>query len=191
MMEYTTLPKLKTYLGVTDTSRDTELTALITTATALVDMELGYNLELDANVVIRVNGMGKNRVVLPQKVNSISLVQVKTTGTSTWRDIAVDFIDGLIVYLIEDVPNGAKNVALTCSRGYVETPLDFEMGFISYCSLLLQKQAQDTEGQIQNKKLDGLSISYFGPSEFAGNDDIVGFKKLLKHYKSFSFATSQ
>lgn len=56
-MEYTTLPTLKTYLKITDTSRDDELTALITGATAMIDMELGYNLELDEDVVIRVNGM--------------------------------------------------------------------------------------------------------------------------------------
>lgn len=53
-MEYTTLANLKAYLGVTDTSRDPELTALITTATSIIDIELGYNLEED-DVVVLVN----------------------------------------------------------------------------------------------------------------------------------------
>ncbi len=53
-MEYTTLANLKAYLGVTDDSRNTELTALITTATKIIDIELGYNLEED-DVVVLVN----------------------------------------------------------------------------------------------------------------------------------------
>ena len=204
-MEYTTLPTLKTYLKITDTSRDDELTALITGATAMIDMELGYNLELDEDVVIRVNGMWKNRIVLPQKVNSVSKVEVKDTANSTWREVEVDFITGIVVYLIDDVSPGVKNVRLTCSRGYApaipwegeeagtpsELPADFERLFCSYCAQLLQKQDQDSEWQIQNKKLDGLSITYFGPSDFKGNDEnMVSFKKLLAHYKSFSFASS-
>ena len=76
-MDYTTVAKLKSYLGITDASRDAELTALIATAKSLVDIELGYDLTLNASVVIRANGMGKNRVVLPQKVNSVSKVEVR------------------------------------------------------------------------------------------------------------------
>lgn len=188
-MDYTTVANLKSYLGITDTSRDAELTALIATAKSLVNIELGYDLTLNAAVVIRVNWMGKNRVVLPQKVNSVSKVEVRDTGSNTWRELTVDFLDGIVLYLLEDIANGVQNVRITCSRGYAEVPADFERGFISYCAQLLQKQAQDTEGQIQNKKLDGLSITYFAPSEFEGNADLVGFQKLLKHYKSFSFLT--
>lgn len=39
-MEYTTLANLKSYLKITDDSRNAELTALIATATKLVDLEL-------------------------------------------------------------------------------------------------------------------------------------------------------
>lgn len=186
-MLYTSIENLKSYLGITDTSRDDELTALIETATEMVDIELGYNLGKEDAIVIRVNGMGTKRVVLPQKVNSVSKVEVKDTGNSTWREIDQDFIDGIVLYLIEEVAKGVKNVAVTCSRGYDAVPADFERWFLSYCAILIQKQEQDTEWQIQNKKLDGLSITYFAPSEFDGNQDIVGFQKLLKHYKSFSF----
>jgi len=44
MILYTTLPILKTFLGITDSTQDTELTQLITQATALVDTELGDNI---------------------------------------------------------------------------------------------------------------------------------------------------
>lgn len=102
-MDYTTLPKLKTYLKITDDSRDTELTELITTATKLVDIELGYNLTLNESLAVLVNGMGKRRVVLPQKVNSVSKVEVKDTGNSTWREVVVDFLDGMVLYLEDDI----------------------------------------------------------------------------------------
>lgn len=39
-MEYTTKAKLKSYLKITDDSRDSEIDALIATATKLVDLEL-------------------------------------------------------------------------------------------------------------------------------------------------------
>lgn len=190
-MEYTTLTNLKSYLRITDSSRNTELTSLIATATQLVDIELWYNLTLNNALQVVVNGMGKNRVVLPQKVNSVSKIEVRDSGNSTWSEIAVDFLDGLVLYVLQNISPGVKNVRVTCSRGYDSVPADFERWFISYCAQLLQKQDQDTEGQIHNKKLDGLSITYFGPSDFAGNDEgLVNFRRLITHYKSFSFSSS-
>lgn len=60
--------------------------------------------------------MGKKRVVLPQKMNSVSKVEVKDSGNSVWREVIIDFLDGLVLYTTEDIAPGVKNVRVTCSR---------------------------------------------------------------------------
>lgn len=60
--------------------------------------------------------MGKKRVVLPQKMNDVTKVEVKDSGNSTWREVTKDFLDGLVLYVTEDIAPGVKNVRVTCSR---------------------------------------------------------------------------
>lgn len=87
-MQYATLAQLKTFLGITGTDRDTELTELIAQATALVDIELGDNLGTQT-VTRRIDGTGQDRIILENRVNSVASVTDVQTGLA----LEVDFIE--------------------------------------------------------------------------------------------------
>ncbi len=181
-MEYTTLERLKTFLGIADTdeSQDADLTILITQATALVDLDLGNNLEED-EFTRRIDGTGERRIIMETKITEVASI----TDVTTSEDIEVDYIDGSIIYLTECTTKGRKNVQIVYTKGYSAVPADMERFFWHYCrELLNQGSSSDTETVKSQSLGGGLSLTYFSPSELKGR--IVDMDVVMAKYRIFS-----
>jgi hypothetical protein len=184
-MLYTTLEKLKKFLGVDPTEDDTPYTELIEIATELIDTELGENLEIRTKTR-RIDGSGTLRIIMENRVNSVVFIR----DARTLSPYTLDFIDGAIVYLTSPVERGQKNIEISYVMGYAEVPKDFERYFLEYCKELRDNQEKqwDTE-VVKTKKLGDLSITYFAPSELANNGSILAspeMQNILKKYKNFT-----
>lgn len=180
-MEYTTLARLKSFLSITDDSQDAALTILITQATALVDIELGDNLEA-VNVTRRVDGNGAKRIIMENRVTAVASVTDIQTGIVH----EVDFIDGCVVYLTRETARGQKNIEIAYSKGYAAVPDDFERFFWQYCKeLLTVADSGDTETVKSQSLGGGLSLTYFSPSELRGR--LVDLDMILEKYRNFMF----
>lgn len=179
-MEYTTTAKLKAFLGITGTERDVELAELIKQATELVDIELGDNLGT-ATVTRRIDGNGTYRIILENRVNSVASV----TDVQTGRAIAVDYVEGAVVYLKEEAVRGRKNIEITYSKGYASVPDDMARYFLHYCrELLTMGTSGDTETVKSQSLGGGLSLTYFSPSELSGR--MVGIEDVIAKYRNFA-----
>ena len=181
-MLYTTLPTLKNFLGIplVDTTQDAELTALITQATDLVDIELGDNLE-KKTYTRRIDGNGHARILMENRINSVASV----TDIATSETIAVDFIEGSSVYLMRETPRGRRNIEITYEKGYATRPDDMERFFLQYCrELITMGTSGDTETVKSQSLGGGLSLTYFSPSELSGQ--MVDIESVIGKYRNFS-----
>lgn len=179
-MQYTTLDHLKTFLGISGTDQDTELTALIEQATMLLDIEIGDNLG-KKTVTRRVSGNESNRIIMENKINSVASIRYASGNGS----IEVDYIDGNIVYLTKESERGQNNIEITYEKGYDTVPVDLERFFQQYCKeLLALKDSSETEVVKSQSLGGGLSLTYFSPSELKGQ--LVDIDIILQKYKNFS-----
>lgn len=179
-MLYTDLATLKSFLGISDNSQDTELTTLIEQATDLVDIELGDNLE-KKTYTRRLDGNDQNRILMENRINSVASV----TEVSIGDLLDVDFIEGSSVYLLENTPRGRRNIQITYEKGYDEVPKDLERYFLQYCrELITMSTSSDTETVKSQSIGGGLSITYFSPSELSGR--MVDLESVIAKYRNFS-----
>ncbi|NDK09758.1 hypothetical protein GW846_03185 [Candidatus Gracilibacteria bacterium] len=189
-MEYCSLVDLKKVLSIpeTDTSQDVRLTDLITTLTSLVDLELGWNLG-EKEITRRVSGMGSNRLLLEGPINGVLEVkQFTNISSGEFNNVGIDFFEGAIVYLDKVIPKGNKNVEIIYKRGFTSVPVDVKTFFLKYCTEMnsIQLNGEDT---VKNKKIEGLSITYFSPSELLDGkkmNSLSDFSSILKKYKIFN-----
>lgn len=187
---YVTVAKLKTHLGITGTDQDTYLQNMINRATAVIDIELWAPLH-ERTLTYRVDWMWGRRIVLKHNPKAIQLVEVRQHD-NTRKEIEYDFVDWFVVYLIDKVDRGTKNVRVTYDVWYAdgEIPLDFEQFFLRYVSEMIQTNLPNSEDkEIKTKKLDGLSITYFSPNElWDKNKDFATDYWLIKQkYSTFSY----
>lgn len=190
-MEYTTLSDFKTYFpnsGMTDE----QISAFITRASKLLDAELGDNI-WEQTITKRMDGYGKPKLILENRVTAVSLVRYKIR--SYWTEVDVDYFDGAIVYLEQELPAGDNNVEITYTKGYTTLPTDIQDFFHLYCARLMQLDgfvAWAQPGEIKSKRINGLGITYKTPSEIAdaqtSKDGIFAttFSNILDKYKNFS-----
>lgn len=190
-MEYTTLDDFKLFFPST-TLTDAQINALIARWSRLLDVELGDNIG-EQTITKRMDGYGKAKLVMENKINSVSLVRYAIR--KTWREVDVDYIDGVMVYLDEELPKGDNNVEITYTKWYTDLPADIQDFFHLYCQRLLNYEsniAGGGNGEVKTKKINGLSITYKTPSEIAdsasksGGGFSTAFAQILNKYKNFS-----
>ncbi len=181
-MEYTTVEHLKNFLGIAadDETKDDDLQALITQATALVDVELGDNLEEVTNTR-RIDGNGVDRIIMENVVTAVASVNVLPES----YEIPVDFIESSVIYLTENTPRGRRNIEITYTKGYTEVPDDMERFFLQYCRELYNMQSSADTEVVKSQSLGGgLSLSYFSPSEL--QERMVQLDSVIQKYKNFN-----
>lgn len=189
-MEYTTLDALKAFLKIEDNAQDEYLEQVITSASRVLATELWDDLSLKTQTR-RYDAYGTAKIVLEQVVNSVSLVEHTTDNGYSWSPVAVDFVDWYIVYLRQTIPSWYKCLRVTYSKWYATVPADLEQFFLKYVNKIITDQLANSDSkEIKTKKLDGLSITYFGPDELASRDRTlwVDYDTIKNKYKVFSFA---
>lgn len=194
-LKYTTLDALKAYMPTT-TLTDDQLNELITRASKLLDSELGDNIWLQT-ITKRMDGYGKPKLVMENRV--ISVDSVKYYVRKTRYSIDVDHINGVVVYLEEPLPIGEQNIEITYTKGYESVPDDLQIFFLMYSMKLLSLDSYmlwNSNGEVVNKRIQGLSITYKTPSELIDHETTSwgifeeSFKNILDTYKNFTLSTA-
>ena len=186
-MLYTTLTSLQAYLGANDISQSSEIESLLSSATAMLDTELGQNI-WQITRTRRIDGSGTCRLIMERSdITAVSSVTDVRTGSS----YIVDTIERSVVYLTRQTDKWHKNIEITYTAGYTTVPLDLERYFLEYCKALYTiAHATDTKFT-KTKKLGDLSITYFSPSEISSDilarPDMVA---ILRKYKNFQVCVS-
>lgn len=194
-LEYSTVDNLKTYLPNTWLS-DEQLGVLITRASRLLDAELWDNIG-QKTITKRMDGYGKAKLVMENRV--VAVDSIKYCIRKIWYPVTVDHINGVVIYLEEPLPIGEQNIEITYTKWYSSVPDDVQIFFHMYSTKLLSLDsymAWDSNGEVINKKINGLSISYKTPSELIDQATTSwgifeeSFKNILNKYKNFTLLTS-
>lgn len=191
-MQYTTLERLKEFLGIEDTSQDAVLSKLIARWSDMLTTELWDDLSLKTQTR-RYDSFGTNRIVLEHVVNSIWKVEYTKNNWYSRTEVPLDFIDWYIVYLKNKIPKWNKNVRVTFTKWYDTVPQDIEAFFLKYVSKMrYEAQPNSDNKEIKTKKLDWLSITYFWPNELSSRDwwFAQDYEAIKMKYKVFSFPTT-
>jgi hypothetical protein len=61
-----------------------------------------------------MDGYGKEKLVMENRVTSVSLV--RHVVRKAWYTIVVDRVDGVMVYLDDELPSGDQNVEITYTK---------------------------------------------------------------------------
>ena len=194
-LKYTTLDALKGYIQDTSLTDD-QLNQLITRASRLLDSELWDNIWLQT-LTKRMDGYGKAKLVMENRI--VSVDSVKYCIKKSRYSVDVSHINGVIVYLEESIPTGEENVEITYTKGYETVPNDLQIFFNMYSMKLLSLDSYmlwNSDGEVINKKIQGLSITYKTPSELIDQAMTSwgifeeSFKKILYRYKNFTLLTA-
>lgn len=192
-LKYTTLDALKAYLPNTSLTDD-QLNALITRASKLLDSELGDNIWLQT-ITKRMDSYGKPKLIMENRV--VSVESVSFCIRQTRYPVNVSHINGVVVYLEEPLPVGEQNIAITYTKGYETVPEDVQLFFHMYSVKLLSLDSYmtwDSNGEVVNKKIQNLSITYKTPSELIEQATTSwgifeeSFKNILDKYKNFTLS---
>lgn len=192
-LKYTTLDALKAYLPNTSLTDD-QLNTLITRASKLLDSELGDNIWLQT-ITKRMDGYGKPKLIMENRV--VSVESVSYCIRQSRYPVAVTHINGVVVYLEEPLPVGEQNIQITYTKGYETVPEDVQLFFHMYSVKLLSLDSYmtwDSNGEVVNKKIQNLSITYKTPSELIEQATTSwgifeeSFKNILDKYKNFTLS---
>lgn len=189
-MEYTTLSNLKTYLGITGNSQDGALSSLITLCSEMLSLELGDDLG-QKTVTRRINGSGTYRVVLENNVSAVSSIQYTCDNWYSRTSLTVESLEWPILYTVEEIPRGERNIKVVYTKGYASVPKPLEEFFLKYVQLQKELREQLTDEKkytAKTKQVDGMSVEYFWPSEIAEKDAVfkANWNAILKKYKNFN-----
>lgn len=189
-MLYTTLPKLKEYLGIqpTDASQDAILTEMIMVCSEMLSLELWVDLS-ESEITKRYDGTWTRRIPLEKNISSI--IEVKEKNRYWDSILNVDFFEDCILYTKEIMPKGMKNISIKYKRWYAEVPKEIEHFFLQYLKEYknsYNQVANNDSKEIKTKTLDGLSITYFGPWELStvNQDFKVSWDRIFKKYRNFN-----
>lgn len=159
-MNYTTLAKLQAYLNITDTN-DAKREGIITTLSSILSTELGDDLS-EKTQTRRYDGYDTYRVVMESIVNTVTKIEYTRDNGYSRTEATLDYIDGYMVYSQDKLPKGTKNVRITYTKGYATVPADLEAFFLQYVATYVKSLPENENNkEIKNKRLDGLSITYF------------------------------
>lgn len=134
----TSLANLKAYLGITVTTDDTLLTALITRESARIEAWLSRTLASTSYSRV-FNGNGGRLLLLPDyPVTAVSSLTIDgvTVPASSGVDVAGYVFNNDAIFLRDyRFMKGVQNVAVSYTAGYETTPLDVEQSCIELAAL--------------------------------------------------------
>lgn len=181
-MEYTTLSKLKAYLGITGSEFDGILGNVITRTTKQFDKYLGRNLEAKDYTEYMVLDGDDIAIVSSGPINSVVEVRFENDQGDI---ITPKRFDGSIIYFSEEI-DGEIYVKYNAGFANMDDLGDVEQSCLEVCKDLWDNTpASGNEANIKSKQIETLSKSYFSKDEMAGGIG-VSFRETLDNYKNFT-----
>lgn len=166
-MAWTTLVKVKEYLGITDTASDTLLTDLLARLQVAAETYLDRKIE-QATYTEQYDGDETDRLITLQwpiiSVTSVHDDQDRAFGAATliatadyvlYKDRGIIRLDGLVF------SSGIQNIKVVYTAGYATVPADLAQALIELIA--------DRFRQKENQGLESLSIGAYSVS-FTGED---------------------
>lgn len=197
-MDYITLQQLKDFLGITDTSSDTELEALITAICDMIDGFIGrYNDRLFEHSVTEYFD-GDTHSVFPDNtpIRSLTSVEISEDYGDTWSVYEKANYSRIVyenfVRFVGLLPDGRRNVKLTFLTGFFDAdqnavPEDLKLLCLKLCQREWKMQSGEINANVKSKKVGDFSITYTDSDEFynpeKGIDKI--FPVLQKYARPF------
>lgn len=189
-MEYTTLSKLKTYLGITWSDQDSALTSLITVCSEMLSLEIWDDLSA-RDITRRLDWSGTYRIVLENNVNSVASISYTYDNGANRTALTFESIEGAIVYCSDIIPKWSRNIKVVYNKGFTTVPKPLEEFFLKYVQLNKEHREQNSTNNklsVKVKQANDMKVEYFGPGEMAWYDDSLRASRdmILKKYKNFN-----
>lgn len=180
-MQYTTVVKLRTYLGV-DLSQDSLLDLVIKRCTQQFDKYLGRNLQKTTYTeYLSVDG---DTILVVDKGPIQNIIALKYDDENG-QAITFKRKDGNIVYLAGEV-DGTVYIQYEWGYESLDDILDVEQACLEACKDLWDNTpASGNEANIKSKQIETLSKTYFSKDEMAGGISVT-FRETLDNYKVFN-----
>jgi hypothetical protein len=127
---------------------------------------------------------------LENEIKEVDDVEYTLNNWYSRESVEVDYVDWFVIYTKTIIPRGYKNIKVTFKKWFATVPKDIETFFMKYVWKLIEQQKPATSNQeIKSKKIDGLSVSFFGPDELANRDGAfaVDYEVIKNKYRVFSF----
>lgn len=181
-MQYTTVVKLRTYLGIQGTDQDSLLDLVIKRATAQFDKYLGRNLQKTTYTeYLSVDG---DTLLVVDKWPIKEIKKLKQEDVNG-ADISYKRTDGNIIYLTGEV-DGTVYVEYDWGFESLDDLGDVEQACLEVCKDLWDNTpASGNEANIKSKQIETLSKTYFSKDEMAGGISVT-FRETLDNYKTFN-----
>lgn len=181
-MEYTTVEKLKAYLGITASDFDTILGDVIKRTTKQFDKYLGRNLEAKEYTEYLVLDGDDIAIVASGPINSITEIRMDNDQGPL---ISHKRFDASIIYFPEEI-EGEIYVKYNAGFADMDDLRDIEQACLEVCKDLWDNTpSSGNEANIKSKQIETLSKSYFSKDEMAGGIG-VNFREALDNYKTFN-----
>lgn len=188
-MALTVLSQTKEYLGITDTSKDTEITNIMNRVLKAIETYTGRNLEERTYTDLYLNGSGNRFLRLPNYpiISITSIYDDDSLVASTKYFINKE--KGMLI-LKDGEGNwteGIYTIKITYTAGYkqgatgasVEFPKDLESAWVKQTAKEWQDKEHSLLGISSRSAADG-SISYIEKGEF-----LKEVESILQRYKKF------
>lgn len=149
MSDLCALADVKTYLGITDASTDSVLTALVSNASAMIESFCNRAFA-QATYTDTLNGTGKAQMCLPNSpVTAVASLSVDGMSVPPSADTTLSgyVFDALSVYLRPGgypcaFTKGIQNVTVTYTAGYAVVPLDVAQACIEMVAYKFAKRSR-------------------------------------------------
>lgn len=189
----TTLARVKTFLEITNTSKDGLIELLIDACTDWIESECGNRRFKNSGSDITeyhdgdYDLTGRDKIFPRQfPIATLTSIAYKTgdNASPTWTVINANGYerndqDGIIYFanesrsFLQTLPRGRQNIRLIYQGGYTTIPTDLEL----CCIKLVAKELNKSKSQ-------GLTSESVGGANFAWNEDIApDVKKIIANYK--------
>lgn len=177
-----TLAQAKDWLGITDSSKDALLTALISAASKAIQNYIGRDLTYATLIEEWRDGGQRDRMVLLRApVDTVASVEVDgiivpaaaSVTAAGWR-----CHNGAVVLRGYTFARGKENVLITYSAGYQDVPADVQQAALLTVSAFYTSKGVDQN--LSSEAVPGVwSGSYGGTGDSAGVGSIPGAAKSL------------
>lgn len=186
-MAITTLSNVKTYMRISVSTFDTNLTALVSQVDKLIKTYLGRNIEAQTGIVEYHDGDGTDEIHL-NEWPSITITSVHDDVERNFNsdtliastDYFVDDPSGILILFNEEshFQSGKQNVKVVYNAGYATVPVDLVLAANKLVAHFFNKQGAD--GHIQ-ETIGSYSTSY---DKKTIPDDV---REILNSYRRFQF----
>lgn len=178
MADLVTLAYVKTYMGITDTSLDALLSALISAASAYAVNACGRDFTLQTYTDEPYNGTGGSMLMLAQTpIVSVAAVKVDGVSVPAATSSTPGFkFDKDTVYIIGcgigGFAAGLQNVYITYNAGYSMIPADLQ---IAVTELVVKKYKDKQKPGVGSRHIAGESIVYTSADLTSSIRAVFGF----------------